>query len=62
LAKNHFAAGDLREAIGCCLQAGDLPERAERPDLLAQSALVITGIGAIDVYRIVNGLCRRAGQ
>jgi DNA-binding CsgD family transcriptional regulator len=60
LAERQAAADRLQEAVGACLQAADLAERAQRPDLLGRSALVITGIGGIDVLRVVNGLCRRA--
>ena len=60
LAGARFAAEQVPESIEACVLAADLAEAAGRPDLLADAALVIHGIGSIDVYRVIRGLCDRA--
>jgi DNA-binding CsgD family transcriptional regulator/tetratricopeptide (TPR) repeat protein len=60
LARARFAAEQVPESIDACVLAADLAEAAARPDLLAEAALVIHGIGSIDVYRVIRGLCDRA--
>lgn len=60
LAERQMAAGDLRAAIDSCQSAADLAEKAGRADLLARAALVISGVGDTEAFRVINGLNRRA--
>ena len=57
----HGAAGrgvcswpiDVTESIEACVAAADLAEEAARPDLLAQAALVIHGLGDPSANRTI---------
>jgi DNA-binding CsgD family transcriptional regulator len=60
LARAHFDNTDIREAVNNCIDALELAGRAGRPDLLAAAGLVIHGIGAPEVNRVVRRLCQRA--
>ncbi len=60
LARYQWSAGLLPAALRSCAEAVDLADAADRPDLMAQAALVPQGIGSIDVSRFTAGLGRRA--
>lgn len=60
VARFEWAAGRLGDALGSCTAGLDLAERAGRPDLMADFALVPQGIGSFDTARITGGMCRRA--
>ncbi|HYN72201.1 MAG TPA: LuxR C-terminal-related transcriptional regulator, partial [Nakamurella sp.] len=60
LARAQFDNFDIRGAVGSCVEAAELADRAGRPELLAAAGLVIHGIGAPVVNRVVRRLCRRA--
>lgn len=60
LATARFAANHVAACLRMSVEAAELAEAAGRPDLLAQAALALHGIGSIDVYRVVRGLCERA--
>lgn len=60
LARYDWAAGSLPDALESCAEAVDLADRCDRPDLMAQAALVPQGVGTVDVSRVRDRLCRRA--
>jgi DNA-binding CsgD family transcriptional regulator len=60
LARAQFDNTDIRAAVDSCVEAAELAGRADRPDLLAAAGLVIHGIGAPEVNRVVRRLCQRA--
>ncbi|OFE16758.1 hypothetical protein BA895_04105 [Humibacillus sp. DSM 29435] len=60
VARHQWAAGELHDTLSLCAEAVGLAEACERPDLMAQAALVPQGVGSIDVSRIVDELCGRA--
>lgn len=60
LARYEWAAGLLPDALRSCARAVELADSGDRPDLLAEAALIPQGIGSVDVSRITVGLCRRA--
>ncbi len=60
LGQAQLIAGQLGPSLTSCVEAARLAEDADRPDLLAAAALVVQGVGSIDVYRVVRGLCERA--
>ncbi len=60
LARAQFAAERVPDALECCLLVADLAERCQRPDLGAQAALVITGVGSAEVYRVLRRISQRA--
>lgn len=55
-----MGSGAAHDTLRLCAEAVDLAEACERPDLMAQAALVPQGVGSIDVSKIVDELCRRA--
>jgi len=60
LATAAFYANRTGLTIDSCVRAADLAERADLPDVLAAAALVVHGVGAVDVNRVIGDLCRRA--
>lgn len=60
LAEALFLANRLPDSIEACVAAADLAEKAGRPDLLAQAALVIHGLGDPFANRTIPALCERA--
>ena len=60
LARAHFDNTEIRKAVDNCVDAAELAGSADRADLLAAAGLVIHGIGAPDVNRVVGRLCQRA--
>ncbi len=60
LAEALFLANRLPDSIEACVAAADLAETAGRPDLLAQAALVIHGLGDPFANRTIPALCERA--
>ncbi|MDN5766716.1 MAG: AAA family ATPase [Humibacillus sp.] len=60
VAHHEWAAGELHDTLRLCAEAVDLGEAVERPDLMAQAALVPQGVGSVDVSRVVDRLCSRA--
>jgi len=60
LAERQMAAGDLPSAIDSCQSAADRAEQSGRTDLLARATLVISGVGDVEAFRVVNGLNKRA--
>jgi DNA-binding CsgD family transcriptional regulator len=60
LARFEWAAGLLKPALATCEGGVDAAERAGRPDLMADLALVPQGVGSYDVARIAATMCRRA--
>ncbi len=60
LARAQFDNFDIRGALENCVEVAELADRAGRPELLAAAGLVIHGIGAPVVNRVVRRLCRRA--
>lgn len=62
LARVVFQSGDMVQAVDACRAAADLAQQADRPDLAADAALVIRGMGDWDVARTVVELCERALQ
>ncbi len=60
LGRYEWLANLVPAAVNSCIEAVDLAESADRPDLMAQAALVLQGVGSLQVARIVGDLCRRA--
>ena len=60
LARAQFDNTDIREAVNNCVDAAELASAGGRSDLLAAAGLVIHGIGAPEVNRVVRRLCQRA--
>ncbi|WP_420120187.1 ATP-binding protein [Nakamurella sp.] len=60
LARDEWAAGLLPAALDSCRRAAELAEAGDRPDLLAEAALVPQGVGSVDVSRFAVGLVHRA--
>ena len=60
LARYEWAAGLLPDALRSCARAVELADAGDRPDLMAQAALIPQGIGSVDVSRFAVGLCRKA--
>jgi len=60
LARAQFDNTDIGEAVHSCGAAAELAERGGRPDLVAAAGLVIHGIGAPEINRVVRRLCERA--
>lgn len=60
LAGFEWAAGMLKPALATCELGLDTAERAGRPDLMADLALVPQGVGSYDVARVAADMCRRA--
>ncbi|MGW5572106.1 ATP-binding protein [Nocardia thailandica] len=60
LARDEFAAGLVADSLGHCVAAGDLAERAGRPDLLGEAGLVVHGVTTPTVLAEVEALCARA--
>ncbi len=54
-----YRAGQVAEAVERCQSAADLAERLGRPDLLADAAVVVRGIGGVPVDAVL-ALCERA--
>ena len=62
LAQAHYAADDVAAALEEVVRAAGYAESAGRPDLLGQAASVIRGIGSLDLYGILEPMCRRASD
>ena len=60
LARFQWAAGMLNPALATCEAGVDTAERAGRPDVMAEIALVPQGVGSYDVARVAAAMCRRA--
>ena len=60
LARAQFDDTDIRTAVETCVEAAELAVRCGRPDLIAAAGLVIHGIGAPEVNRVIRRLCERA--
>ncbi len=56
----QWGAGMLKAALESCATGHDLAERAGRPDIMADFALVPQGIGSSDVAQVAGEMCRRA--
>src|SRR5215469_10868370 len=59
-ARAEFVAGHIEASLAFCQAAARLAEDADRPDILAAAALVITGMGDPVVTAAVDALCARA--
>ncbi len=59
LARYEWSAGMLPDALETCAGAIDLADSCDRPDLMAEAALVPQGIGSLDVSRVRAEWCRR---
>ena len=55
-----FTAGHVPDAVEAAVEAADLAESADRPDLVGRAALVVAGIATPEIYRQVAGICSRA--
>ncbi len=60
LAELQFAAGNIESSLTASADAIEIAAAAARPDLMANAALVVQGIGTPAVNRTVRALCRRA--
>ena len=60
LARARYLTGDVSAAIRCSADAAALAEAAGRPDLVAQAALVVRGVGDPGVLAATIRLARRA--
>jgi predicted ATPase len=60
LATAQYRAGQLAPSLRHAVDAADAAERARRPDLLAEAALVVRGVGHHQVAATLLGLCDRA--
>ena len=60
LARDEFAAGRIADSLAHCVQAAALAERAARPDLLAEAALVVHGVTTPTVMTQLDLLCDNA--
>lgn len=60
LARYEWAAGLLPDALRSSAEAVDLADAGDRPDLMAEAALVAQGVGSLDVTRFTVGLATRA--
>ncbi|MGW6443393.1 ATP-binding protein [Lentzea sp. NPDC055074] len=60
LARAEFLAGDTDSSLGHCRDAARLAQRSGTPELLAQAALVITGLGDRALLSAVDQLCATA--
>ena len=60
LATAEYRAGQLASSLQHAVAAADAAEPARRPDLLADAALVVRGIGHHQVAMTLLGLCDRA--
>ncbi|MFD6271903.1 ATP-binding protein [Nocardia asteroides] len=60
LARDEFAAGRIADSLAHCVAAADLAERAARPDLLAEAALVVHGVTTPTVMTRLDQLCATA--
>jgi DNA-binding CsgD family transcriptional regulator len=59
-ARAEFVAGHIEASLAHCQSAARLAEDADRPDILAAAALVITGMGDPVMTAAVDALCARA--
>ena len=59
-ARAEFVAGHIEACLRLCQTAARLAEDAERPDILAAAALVITGVGDPVTTSAVEALCAKA--
>ncbi len=59
-AARSYHAGDLGSCAGLILRAADLARRAQRPDLLAEAALVVVGVEDPVLDAAIVSLCRDA--
>jgi DNA-binding CsgD family transcriptional regulator len=59
-AASRYRSGDLGSSAESVLRAADLARRAGRPDLLAESALVVVGVEDPLLDAAIVGLCRDA--
>ncbi|MFD5175656.1 ATP-binding protein [Nocardia sp. NPDC058379] len=60
LAGDEFAAGRIADSLEHCVQAAAVAERAARPDLLAEAALVVHGVTTPTVMTQLDQLCATA--
>ena len=59
-ARAEFVAGHIEASLAHCQMAARLAEDADRPDILAAAALVITGVGDPATTPAVDALCGKA--
>jgi DNA-binding CsgD family transcriptional regulator len=59
-ARAEFVAGHIETSLAYCQAAARLAEDADRPDILAAAALVITGMGDPTTTTVVDALCAKA--
>src|SRR5215467_9812329 len=59
-ARAEFVAGHIEASLAFCQAAARLAEDADRPDILAAAALVITGMGDPATTAAVDALCAKA--
>ncbi|MDT7781675.1 MAG: hypothetical protein QOF58_94 [Pseudonocardiales bacterium] len=62
LARAEFLCGDVDSSLDHCRTASRLAQDAGEPDLMAEAALVITGLGGPDLLTAVDHLCVQALQ
>ncbi|MFC6011580.1 ATP-binding protein [Nocardia lasii] len=60
LARDEFAAGRVAASLEHCVEAAELAEQAERPDLLAAAGLVVQGVTTPTVMTQLDMLCGKA--
>ncbi|WP_330276498.1 AAA family ATPase [Lentzea sp. NBC_00516] len=60
LARAEFLAGDTAASLDHCRTAARLAEQSGTPDLIAEAALVITGMGDRSLLTAVDQLCATA--
>jgi DNA-binding NarL/FixJ family response regulator len=60
LAHAHYLAGEIRPAYETCLQIAEIARSGERPELLAEAALVLEGIGEFDLASDIAAMCEEA--
>lgn len=60
LARAEFLAGDTQSSLAHCRTAARLAQEAGTPELMAEAALVITGLGDRSLLAAVDQLCTTA--
>ncbi|MEV6710640.1 AAA family ATPase [Lentzea sp. NPDC051208] len=60
LARAEFLAGETQASLAHCRTAARLAQQAGAPDLMAEAALVITGLGDRSLLAAVDQLCTTA--
>ncbi len=60
LARTEFLCGEVESSLDHCRTAARLAQDADAPDLMAEAALVVTGLGGPDLLAAVDHLCVQA--